>query len=61
MPIYEYRCQQCGAEFELLRSISASDEDLVCPECGVSEPSRKLSLFASSGGSSSACSSSGST
>ena len=61
MPIYEYRCQQCGTEFELLRSISGSDRDLVCPECGASEPSRKLSLFASSGGNASACSSSGST
>ena len=61
MPIYEYRCQQCGADFELLRSISASDEDLACPECGAPEPSRKLSIFASSEGSSSCGSSSGGT
>lgn len=33
MPIYEYRCQSCGAELEKLQKIS--DPVLVeCPECG---------------------------
>lgn len=33
MPIYEYRCQACGAELEKLQKIS--DPVLVeCPECG---------------------------
>lgn len=30
MPIYEYACQACGEEFELL---VRSDEKLVCPGC----------------------------
>lgn len=33
MPIYEYRCQNCGKEFELFRSTSASD-DPSCKFCG---------------------------
>lgn len=33
MPIYEYRCQSCGKEFELFRAVSASD-DPVCKFCG---------------------------
>jgi len=61
MPIYEYRCEQCEADFEVLRSIGASDEDLECPACGAPEPARKLSLFAASGGKSSDCSSGGAT
>lgn len=33
MPIYEYRCQACGAELEKLQKIS--DPVLTdCPECG---------------------------
>lgn len=33
MPIYEYRCQSCGAELEKLQKIS--DPPLSeCPECG---------------------------
>lgn len=33
MPIYGYRCSQCGHELEVLQSMS--DEPLrVCPECG---------------------------
>jgi putative FmdB family regulatory protein len=33
MPIYEYRCAECGAQKEILQRIS--DAPLtVCPECG---------------------------
>jgi len=33
MPIYEYRCQSCGKEFELFRSASGSGEP-ACKFCG---------------------------
>ena len=45
MPIYEYRCDKCGAAFELLRSMSQSDSDAPCPECGA-PAKKKLSVFA---------------
>jgi putative FmdB family regulatory protein len=33
MPIYEYQCQSCGHQLEVLQKIS--DEPLTyCPECG---------------------------
>jgi putative FmdB family regulatory protein len=33
MPIYEYRCESCGHDMEVLQKMS--DEPLtVCPECG---------------------------
>ena len=45
MPIYEYRCASCGAEFEkLVRAIDA----LKCPSCQGQELHKKLSVFATS-------------
>ena len=42
MPIYEYICEKCGNEFELL--IFGNDEP-ECPECGVKNPKKKMSSF----------------
>lgn len=43
MPIYEYQCQSCGKELEVLQKIS--DEALLdCPECG--QPSLKKKVTA---------------
>ena len=34
MPIYEYRCEECGHQFErLARSIHDESLELVCPSC----------------------------
>lgn len=41
MPIYEYVCDQCGRDFELL--IRGSDTP-ACPECESEEVSKQLSL-----------------
>ena len=32
MPIYEYKCEKCSCEFELLRSVK-EDGGAPCPEC----------------------------
>jgi len=45
VPIYEYKCRKCNKKFELLRSMSASDEDIECPECGAESPERVFSMF----------------
>lgn len=52
MPIYEYRCPQCGERFEkFVRSLSAQTE-VTCPRCGNTEVEKAVSLFAGlSGGS----------
>ena len=49
MPIYEYKCDKCGARFELLRRMSDADRDLVCPECRADAVRRMLSTFATGG------------
>ncbi|MDD5476031.1 MAG: zinc ribbon domain-containing protein [Syntrophales bacterium] len=33
MPIYEYRCNACGKEFERLGSMRDRDCDVQCPLC----------------------------
>jgi putative FmdB family regulatory protein len=43
MPIYEYACQSCGNEFELL---VRSDTKLECPSCHSSQLDKQLSVFA---------------
>jgi putative FmdB family regulatory protein len=49
MPIYEYKCEKCGSSFELLRRMSDSDRDLVCPECRSKAVQRLMSAFATKG------------
>lgn len=34
MPMYEYRCQVCGEQYEQLRRMSEADTNLECPHCG---------------------------
>jgi putative FmdB family regulatory protein len=58
MPLYEYKCRQCGFRFEALLSISRRDEeekDLTCPECDAKKPERLISAFATGGSSSFSC------
>jgi len=45
MPIYEYRCEQCGAQFEELVS-SADAERVRCQQCSGRRVTRLLSAFA---------------
>jgi putative FmdB family regulatory protein len=51
MPIYEYTCQDCQADFEIIRSIKDADAPLNCEQCQGEHVKRRISLFnASSGG-----------
>jgi putative FmdB family regulatory protein len=45
VPIYEYRCEECGERFEEL--VAASTEIApACPRCGSTSVSRLYSRFA---------------
>ncbi len=46
MPVYEYGCPKCGAEFEVLRSLARADEPALCPKCGA-QGQKLLSVFGS--------------
>lgn len=44
MPLYEYYCPVCESRFELLRSMSRSDEAATCPS-GHEGAERVISVF----------------
>ena len=48
MPVYEFRCSDCGQTFDKLyrRMISGDREAPPCPVCGSANTSRLVSLFA---------------
>ncbi len=48
MPIYEYKCNKCSKDFELLVN---SDTTIVCTDCGSDDLTRKFSTFGFSTGS----------
>jgi len=45
MPLYEYRCRECGERFELLRRFDEADKDLICPRCQSEQVERQISSF----------------
>lgn len=48
MPIYEFVCRKCEADFEEL--VRSSAEKVVCPKCGSKRVARAMSTFSSSSG-----------
>jgi len=44
MPIFEYRCLKCEAEFEKL--ILGKEVEVRCPSCDSAEVAKKFSAFA---------------
>ena len=47
MPIFEYRCRECGAKFEKIQAASATD--VICRSCNSPEVEKLLSAFAVGG------------
>ncbi len=46
MPIFEYRCNACGEDFEVL---VLGKREVCCPKCGSKELTKKMSAFGMSG------------
>jgi putative FmdB family regulatory protein len=49
MPIYEFHCEKCGRDSEILVR-SANWNGTKCPHCGSSKLDKKFSTFAAAGG-----------
>ncbi len=47
MPLYEFECLDCGAEFETLVLKASKAAEVQCPGCGGKELEEKISSFAS--------------
>lgn len=54
MPMYEYVCQSCGHDFEILQRMGEGAAGLACPKCGEERVEKQFSTFASSGNSTTA-------
>ncbi|RME05300.1 MAG: zinc ribbon domain-containing protein [Planctomycetota bacterium] len=63
MPFYEYRCEDCQKDFELLQKIGTTEAETICPHCRSGNVRRKFSPFSSrsEGGSDVSASPSGGT
>lgn len=46
MPVYEYRCSDCGKKFQTLVGVVATQDDEKCPHCGSANTSKLVSRFA---------------
>jgi len=49
MPLYEYKCSDCGACFDALRSMADADKAIACPKCESENTGRVISLFSAVG------------
>jgi putative FmdB family regulatory protein len=48
MPLFEYRCSECGLDFEKI--VPTHTTRVVCESCGSRKVEKKLSVFAVAGG-----------
>ena len=49
MPIFEYRCNDCSTEFEVLQRSSDAKPLTKCPRCGTQDTTKRFSAFAAVG------------
>jgi len=43
MPIYDYRCDECGTTYDVFHKVREVAEDVVCPSCGSQRHTRLIS------------------
>ena len=44
MPIYDYRCEHCGALYDVYHKVREVAEDVLCPDCGSREHKKMMSV-----------------
>lgn len=45
MPIYEYRCKECGERFDKFVRSTATPIEIICPKCQGTQCRKSISLF----------------
>jgi len=43
MPIYDYQCNDCRANYDVFHKVSEVVEDIICPSCGSMRHTRLIS------------------
>jgi len=49
MPIFEYHCNACETEFEVLARVGDAKKLPKCPSCGAHDTKKRFSAFATAG------------
>lgn len=49
MPIYEFRCHDCGEKFEQLCPLGETGANVRCPRCAGKQITRLMSAFSAPG------------
>ena len=49
MPIFEYRCDECATDFEVLQRTREINDLPECPSCGALDTKKRFSAFATAG------------
>jgi putative FmdB family regulatory protein len=44
MPIYDYRCNDCGKTYDVLHKVREVSEDIACPSCGSTHHTRLIGV-----------------
>ena len=47
MPVYEYVCEACDHQYELMQALNAKADETTCPKCNTTKSKRVMSSFAS--------------
>jgi putative FmdB family regulatory protein len=45
MPIYEFKCGDCGEVFEVMGSYAEREKTHACPKCNSTDVKQAISLF----------------
>ncbi|MBR9975351.1 MAG: zinc ribbon domain-containing protein [Bacteroidetes bacterium] len=53
MPIFEYKCNDCGSQYDVLHKGAENPDIVICPSCESRSAVKKFSSFAASTGTSS--------
>ncbi len=48
MPVFEYRCTDCGKKFDVFHKSSTNLEEVICPSCQSKNNKKLLSSFSAS-------------
>lgn len=44
MPTYEYKCADCGKQYDIFHKVREVADDVLCPSCGSMKHTRLMSM-----------------
>lgn len=44
MPVFDYRCSECGSNYDIYHKAKEIAEDILCPQCGSTKYKKLMSV-----------------